>query len=61
MLWEAQGTLEEIYPHLFVVEVEEKNELRKISYSFADVLTKTIKLVCCDTGEDLFPWLPDRF
>ena len=58
---QAQGILEEIYPNLFVLEVEEKDELRKISYSFADVLTKTIKLINCETGENLFPWLPDRF
>ncbi len=61
VLWECQGILEEIYPNLFVLEVEEKDELRKISYSFADVLTKTIKLINCETGENLFPWLPDRF
>lgn len=60
-LWEREGTLEEIYPNLFIVEIEETTMHRKISYSYADVFTKNIKLTCCDTGEDLFPWLPDRF
>ncbi len=61
VLWECEGTLEEIYPNLFVLDVEENDEPRKISYSYADILTKTIKLVCCDTGESVFPWLPDRY
>lgn len=61
MLWECEGILEQVYPNLFVIEIEDKNEFRKISYSYADVLTKTIKLVCGETGQDLFPWLPDRF
>ena len=60
-LWEREGTLEETYPNLFIVEIEETTTLRKISYSYADVFTKNIKLTCCDTGTDLFPWLPDRF
>ncbi len=60
-LWEREGTLEETYPNLFIVEIEERTSLRKISYSYADVFTKTIKLTCCTSGEDLFPWLPDRF
>lgn len=60
-LWERTGTLDETYPNLFIVDIEEPTGCRKISYSYADVFTKTIKLTCCDTGEDLFPWLPDRF
>ncbi len=60
-LWEREGTLEEIYPNLFIIEIEEATSLRKISYSYADVFTKNIKMTCCETGEDLFPWLPDRF
>lgn len=59
--WEREGTLEDIYPNLFIIQVMEGEGLRKISYSYADVLTKTIKLCCPQTGEDIFPWLPDRF
>jgi uncharacterized protein Veg len=60
-LWEREGVLEEIYPNLFIIEIEEATTLRKNSYSYADVFTKNIKITCCESGEDLFPWLPDRF
>lgn len=60
-MWEREGTLENIYPNLFIIQVMEGQGPRKISYSYADVLTKTIKLCCPQTGEDIFPWLPDRF
>lgn len=59
--WEREGTLENIYPNLFIIQVVEGKVLRRVSYSYADVLTKTIKLCCAQTGEDIFPWLPDRF
>lgn len=61
VMWEREGTLENIYPNLFIVQVVEQEGPRKISYSYADVLTKTIKLCCPQSGEDIFPWLPDRF
>lgn len=61
VMWEREGTLENIYPNLFIIQVMEGQSLRKVSYSYADVLTKTIKLCCPQTGEDIFPWLPDRF
>jgi uncharacterized protein Veg len=60
-LWEREGRLEDTYPNLFIVDIHEPMGFRKISYSYADVFTKTIKLTHCDTGEDLFPWLPDKF
>lgn len=61
MMWEREGTLENIYPNLFVIQVLERGCFRKLSFSYADVLTKTIKLCRPQTGEDIFPWLPDRF
>lgn len=61
LMWEKEGVLEGTYPNLFIVLFEEKEQIRKVSYSYADVLIKTIRLCCPDTGDDLFPWLPDRF
>jgi len=55
---EREGILEETHPHLFVVKVEEKrNRTRRVSYSYADVLTKTVELSDPEKGENLFPWL----
>ena len=55
---ERMGTLEETHPNLFVLKVEEKRERsRRVSYSYADVLTKTVELTHLDNGENLLPWL----
>jgi uncharacterized protein Veg len=55
---ERDGVLEETHPNLFVVKVEEKrNRCRRVSYSYADVLTKTVELSNPDNGESLLPWL----
>lgn len=55
---ERMGTLEETHPNLFVLKVEEKrNRSRRVSYSYADVLTKTVELTHSENGENLLPWL----
>ncbi len=55
---ERLGVLEETHPNLFVIKVEEKrNRSRRVSYSYADVLTKTVELTDLDKGESLLPWL----
>lgn len=55
---ERNGVLEETHPNLFVIKVEEKrNRSRRVSYSYADVLTKTVELSDLDGGESLLPWL----
>jgi len=55
---EREGVLEETHPNLFVVKVEEKrNRTRRVSYSYADILTKTVELSDLENGENLFPWL----
>ena len=55
---ERLGVLEETHPNLFVIKVEEKrNRSRRVSYSYADVLTKTVELSDVDTAENLLPWL----
>lgn len=55
---EREGVLEETHPNLFVVKVEEKrNRTRRVSYSYADILTGTVELSDPDNGENLFPWL----
>jgi len=55
---EREGILEETHPNLFVVNVHEKRgRNRRISYSYADVLTKTVELSNPDTEENFLPWL----
>lgn len=55
---EREGVLEETHPNLFVVKVEEKrNRHRRVSYSYADVLTKTVELSHVANGDNLLPWL----
>lgn len=55
---EREGILEETHPNLFVVKVEEKkNRYRRVSYCYADVLTKTVELTHPRSGENLLPWL----
>ena len=55
---EREGVLEETHPNLFVVKVEEKrNRHRRVSYSYADVLTKTVELSHVVNGDNLLPWL----
>ncbi|MCK4776859.1 MAG: Veg family protein [Actinomycetia bacterium] len=56
-IMEKEGTLEETHPNLFVIKVEEdRPRRRRISYSYVDVLTKTVEL-SSPSGENLFPWL----
>lgn len=43
---EKEGVLEKTYPHIFVVRIEEGNiSERRVSYSYADVLTETVELI----------------
>ncbi|MBC7347931.1 MAG: Veg family protein [Clostridia bacterium] len=42
---ERVGVLEQTYPHIFVIKLDEKgNAARRISFSYIDVLTETVKL-----------------
>lgn len=55
---EREGVLTETHPHLFIICVEEEEERsRLISYSYVDVLTKTVELTDPENGENIIPWL----
>lgn len=42
---ERFGTLEETYPSVFVVALDqEENAFERVSYSYADILTETVEL-----------------
>jgi uncharacterized protein Veg len=50
-----EGILEKTYPHIFIVRLDEtKYPVKRVSYSYADVLTKTVQLtVYPPTGGEL--------
>lgn len=47
-----EGVIESTYPSIFVVKLDTPDDLlaaeRRVSYSYTDVLTKTVELVICD-------------
>ena len=45
---EREGVLESIYPNIFVVRLNERKIERKVSYTYADVLTETVELFVYD-------------
>ena len=53
--FEKEATIEKAYPNIFVVKYEE-NE-RNVTYSYTDVLTRTVEVEVFD-GETYSPLLP---
>lgn len=49
---EKEGVLESIYPNIFVVKLDERKVERRVSYSYADVLTETVELFIYDTEDE---------
>lgn len=45
---ERVGTLEDIYPNLFVVQLDEDQHNRKISFTYVDVLTEAVEVTIQD-------------
>lgn len=50
---EAEGVIENTYPKLFVVKLDESHSIERLSYTYADVLTKTVEVTVddCIIGE----------
>lgn len=47
---EREGILESTYPNIFIVKLEEADSERRVSYSYADLLTEAVELVICSSG-----------
>jgi uncharacterized protein Veg len=48
---EAEGVLEQTYPKVFVVKiVESPHSVKRVSYSYADVLTSTVEVSVENSG-----------
>ncbi|MCL4079506.1 Veg family protein [Coriobacteriia bacterium Es71-Z0120] len=57
-VFEREATLEQTHPSLFVLRIDEKRgRTARVSYSYVDILTGTVELTHCETGECLFPWM----
>ena len=41
---EAEGVLVETYPKLFVIKLDKSNAVRRLSYTYADILTEKVEL-----------------
>jgi uncharacterized protein Veg len=52
---EREGTLEDAYPRLFTVQLGEDQHYRRVSFTYADILTEVVELTVCggQGGEDL--------
>ena len=50
---ERTGILEETYPSVFIVKLDEdQHSFKRVSYSYADILTETVEVtVCNDDGQ----------
>lgn len=50
---EREGVLESTYPNIFIVKINERKIDRRVSYSYADVLTETVELFVCEEEEEI--------
>jgi uncharacterized protein Veg len=50
---ERSGVLEETYPSVFIVKLdEEQHNFKRVSYSYVDILTESVEVtVCNDSGQ----------
>ena len=53
--FEKEATIEKAYPNIFVVKYEENN--RNVTYSYTDVLTRTVEVEVFD-GYSYSPLIP---
>jgi len=50
---EQVGILEKTYPNIFVIKLDEKKStVRRVSFSYSDVLTETVKLTLFEEDKD---------
>ncbi|HHY60830.1 MAG TPA: Veg protein [Clostridia bacterium] len=52
-VYERTGVLEKTYPHIFVIKLDEHHSVvRRVSFSYADVLTETVELTVYRGGKE---------
>jgi uncharacterized protein Veg len=57
---ERTGVLEEIYPSVFIVKLDqEQHAFKRVSYSYADILTESVEVMLCnEDGQVRINYLP---
>lgn len=50
---ERMGVLESTYPNIFVVRLDEKLVERRVSFSYADILTESVVVTVCQEDKDI--------
>ena len=50
---EREGVLESTFPNIFIIKINERKVERRVSYSYADVLTETVELFVYDKDEEI--------
>lgn len=51
---ERTGVLEETYPSVFIIKLDEENHsFKRVSYSYADILTASVELTICRDDEQV--------
>lgn len=50
---EKTGILESTYPNIFVIRLDEKQVERRISFSYADILTDSVQLTVYQGDDDI--------
>lgn len=49
---EREGILEQLYPNIFIVKLEERRVTRRISFNYSDVLTEAIEITVCNPEQN---------
>lgn len=42
-----EGVISEVYPHIFMIELDKNDTSKTVSYTYTDVLTKDVQLRLC--------------
>ena len=53
---ERTGILEETYPSVFIIKLDEEHHaFKRVSYSYADILTESVELTVFDSNNEQIP------
>lgn len=47
-----EGVLEQTYPNVFTIRLIDDDTVKRVSYSYSDILTKTVEISLCDDEEE---------
>ncbi|MGI6129026.1 MAG: Veg family protein [bacterium] len=47
-----EGVLEQTYPNIFTIRLLDNNSVKRVSFSYSDVLTKTVEISLCGDEDE---------